>query len=135
MNPTQTIPRPTESELEILSILWEKGEASVAEVHQSLCTYKQTGYTTSLKLLQLMFFKGLVARKEVGRKHIYWATADQSSLSKIYTERLIAFLHNGSPARLAIEALDSPLYSFTKEELLQLQKAINEKLEKQSSNT
>ena len=132
MKPTQTIPKPTESELEILSILWEKGEASVADVHTALCAYKKTGYTTSLKLLQLMFFKGLVARKEIGRKHIYWATADQSSLSKIYTDRLIAFLHNGSPTRLAMEALASTKFSYSKEELLQLQETINEKLAKQT---
>ena len=117
--------KPTESELEILSILWEKNEASVREVHQLLNFYKKTGYTTTLKLMQLMFFKGLISRKEVGRKHIYWSVIDRQALSRVLTDRLIGYLHNGSPVQLALDAINSTYYNNSHEELIQLAEKVS----------
>ena len=121
--------KPTESELEILSILWDKGEATVAEVHAALSLYKKTGYTTTLKLLQLMLFKGLVNRKEIGRKHSYWPTVDKNKLSLGLTEKLIGYLFDGSPAKLAMTALGSATFDCRKEDLQQLQEIVNKKLQ------
>jgi predicted transcriptional regulator len=114
-------PRPTEGEMEILSIIWEKGEASVKEIHEAIAAYKKTGYTTTLKLLQLMFDKGIVARKEIGRKHIYRSSVDKTLLEEKITDRLIGHLFEGSPAKMAIRALSSGLFTSSKTELLQLQ--------------
>ena len=126
-------PKPTESEFEILSILWEKKEATVREVHQQLNHYKQTGYTTTLKLLQLIFFKGLVSRKEIGRKHVYWSIIDRHALSRSLTDRLIGFLHNGSPTQLALEAMNSTYYNTTVEELRLLTEKVNELISKKNN--
>lgn len=126
-------PKPTESEFEILSILWEKKEASVREVHQQLNHYKITGYTTTLKLLQLMFFKGLVARKEIGRKHIYWSIIDRDALSRSLTDRLIGYLHNGSPSQLALEAMNSTHYKISIEELQLLAEKVSELISKKKN--
>lgn len=114
-------PRPTEGELEILSIIWEKGEASVKEIHESIAAYKKTGYTTTLKLLQLMFDKGIVARREIGRKHVYRSSLDKELLAQKMTDRLTGHLFEGSPAKLAFKALSSELFSSSRSELLQLQ--------------
>lgn len=118
-------PRPTEGEMEILSIIWEKEEASVKEIHEAIAAYKKTGYTTTLKLLQLMFDKGIVSRKEIGRKHIYRSSVDKSSLEEKITDRLIGHLFEGSPAKMAIRALSSGLFSSSRNDLLQLQELTN----------
>ncbi|MBM3158975.1 MAG: BlaI/MecI/CopY family transcriptional regulator [Bacteroidota bacterium] len=130
MPPPLNTGKPTESELEILSILWEKGEATVAEVHTSLSAYKKTGYTTTLKLLQLMLFKGLVTRKEIGRKHSYWPTIDKNSLSIGLTDRLVGYLFNGSPAQLAMTAIQSTTFECSQEDLLKLQQLVEKQLGK-----
>ena len=116
-------PRPTEGELEILSVLWEKGQATVREVHQQLSAYKKTGYTTTLKLLQLMFEKGIVSRVENDRKHIYRSVLDKNLLERQLADRFIAQVFEGSPVKLALRALESDYYKSNKEELqLLLQK-------------
>jgi BlaI family penicillinase repressor len=125
-------PRPTEGEMEILSIIWEKGEASVKEIHEAIATYKKTGYTTTLKLLQLMFDKGIVSRKEIGRKHIYRSSLDKTLLEEKITDRLIGHLFEGSPAKMAIRALSSGLFTSSKSELLQLQELTNLMLAQQN---
>lgn len=124
-------PRPTEGEMEILSIIWEKGEASVKEIHEAIAAYKKTGYTTTLKLLQLMFDKGIVARREIGRKHIYRSSLDKNALEEKVTDRLIGHLFEGSPAKMAIKALSSSLFTSTKTDLLRLQEITNAMLAKQ----
>lgn len=116
--------------MEILSIIWEKGEASVKEIHEAIAAYKKTGYTTTLKLLQLMFEKGIVARKEIGRKHLYRSSVNKDSLAEKMTDKLIGHLFEGSPAKLAIKALSSGLFSSSKLDLLQLQELTNSMLAK-----
>lgn len=123
--------RPTEGELEILSIIWEKGEASVKDIHEAIASYKKTGYTTTLKLLQLMFEKGIVARREIGRKHIYRSSVDKNALEEKVIDRLIGHLFEGSPAKMAIKALSTSLFISTKADLLRLQEITNAMLAKQ----
>ncbi len=121
---SRKILKPTEGELEILSVLWELEGASVKEVHQKLSAYKQTGYTTTLKLLQLMFDKGMVTRIEEGRKHIYRSSIDLVLLREQQTNRLIGHLFEGSPALLALQALRSSLYRSSVEEVAELKKMV-----------
>jgi len=71
------LPKPTEGELELLRVLWIKGAATVRELHESVSHERALGYTTVLKLLQIMTEKGLVQRTEAGRAHIYRTTASQ----------------------------------------------------------
>ena len=113
-------PKPTEGELEILSLLWEMEKASVKDVHQKLSAYKQTGYTTTLKLLQLMFDKGMVSRTESGRKHIYRPAIDRMALREQKINHLIGHLFDGSPAQLALQALQSSYYRSTDKEIAAL---------------
>jgi len=118
------IHKPTEGELEILSVLWEQEAASVKDVHQKLSAYKQTGYTTTLKLLQLMFEKGMVTRTETGRKHIYRSSIDRDALREQLTNRLIGHLFEGSSVRLALQALRSSYYRANPQELSELKKIV-----------
>jgi len=117
-NPIKT----TEGELEILSVLWELQNASVKDVHQKLSAYKQTGYTTTLKLLQLMFEKGMVKRSESGRKHIYRSAIDRGSLREQKLNHLIGHLFDGSPAQLALQALQTSYYRSSEAEISELKK-------------
>jgi len=96
------LPRPTDSELAILRVLWERGPSTVREVHEAL---PDSGYTTVLKMLQIMTDKGLVVRDESERAHVY-----ASSISEQRTQRqLIADLMDrafgGSPTKLVMQAL------------------------------
>lgn len=116
--------KPTEGELEILSVLWELERASVKEVHQKLSAYKQTGYTTTLKLLQLMFEKEMVTRIETGRKHIYQSSVDRNALREQQTNRLIGHLFEGSPVQLALQALNSSYYRASASEISELKKIV-----------
>jgi len=74
--------KPTDSELEILQVLWEKGNATVRDVHEELVQVKDCGYTTTLKLMQIMFEKGLVLRDDSNRTHIYQANVSRETTQK-----------------------------------------------------
>ena len=74
--------KPTEGELEILQVLWEKENATVREVHEALSETKECGYTTTLKLMQIMFEKGLVLRDDSSRTHIYRANVSREKTQK-----------------------------------------------------
>jgi predicted transcriptional regulator len=83
-NTANTLPRPTESELELLRILWDKQPATVREIFDALNQERSSGYTTVLKLLQIMTAKGLVVRDEANRAHVYRSTISQDAMqSKI----------------------------------------------------
>ena len=100
-----SLPKPTEVELEILTSLWSRGEATVREVLEDVSQQRALGYTSVLKTIQIMTEKGLVQRTEAGKAHIYRATATQedtqSQLLLDLTQRLFA----GSAAQLAMHAL------------------------------
>ena len=98
-------PRPTEAELEILQVLWECGGCTVRDVHEVLHRRDATGYTTALKLLQIMHGKGLVLRDESNRAHVYRAAVPKSQVQRRLLSDLARRVFDGSPSKLALEAL------------------------------
>jgi len=99
--------KPTESELEILQILWKHDTCTVREVNEELSKIKGTeiGYTTTLKLMQLMHEKGLVERDASNRTHIYKALLNQKKTQKSLVNKLINSAFNGSASQLVMQAL------------------------------
>jgi predicted transcriptional regulator len=96
---------PTDSELGILRVLWERGPSTVREVHEAL--QDGSGYTTILKLMQIMTEKGLVVRDESQRAHVYSARATQQKTQRQLVTDLVERAFGGSPAQLAMQALSS----------------------------
>ena len=117
--------KPTESELEILQILWERGQATVREVHEELSKTKEAGYTTTLKLMQIMHEKGLVYRDESMRTHIYQAAVNKEKTQKHLLNKMIDSLFGGSSTQLVLQALGNGNQKLSDEELEQLQTLIN----------
>jgi len=105
MNAGNTIPRPTEAELELLRILWEKEPATVREIYDALNQERPSGYTTVLKMLQIMTAKGLVVRDEANRAHVYRAAIGQDAMQSKILRDLSVRLFSGSAAQLALHAL------------------------------
>jgi len=97
---------PTESELEILQILWEKGEATVRDIHDVLEKVKDTGYTTTLKLMQIMTEKGLLERETSTRTHVYKPLLSREKTQESFLNKMLNGLFKGSEARLVLGALD-----------------------------
>ena len=117
--------KPTESELEILQILWEKGLATVREVHEQLAKTKDAGYTTTLKLMQIMHDKGLVKRDESMRTHVYQAAVNKEKTQKHLLNKMIDSLFGGSSTQLVLQALGSGDQNVSTEELDKIQELIN----------
>jgi len=103
----EKIPRPTDAELAILSVLWERGPSTVREVHDALSTTQETGYTTVLKLLQIMTDKGLVVRDESQRAHVYTSRYGEQRTQRQLLGDLIDRAFRGSPAQLVMQALSA----------------------------
>jgi predicted transcriptional regulator len=97
--------RPTESELAILQILWDDGSASVREINDRMNRTKEVGYTTTLKLLQIMTEKGLVSRVKEGRNHIYTAAVEQQKAQQQLLDKLLTNVFGGSAKKLVLQAL------------------------------
>ena len=98
-------PRPTKAELEILRVLWQRGPSSVREVQQTLSRSPAAGYTTVLKLLQIMARKGLVARDERERTHVYRAALAQEQTQRQLVTDLLERAFDGSASQLILQAL------------------------------
>ena len=105
MGKNELIIKPTESELEILQVLWQEGEATVRKVHETLSSFKDAGYTTTLKLMQIMIDKGLVARDDSSKTHIYHALASREKMQQQYLGKMMSSLFDGSPSQLMMQAL------------------------------
>ena len=101
------IPRPTDAELAILAVLWQRGPSTVREVHDALSSTHDTGYTTVLKLLQIMTDKGLVDRDESARAHIYETRYSEQRTQRQLLGDLIDRAFRGSPAQLVMQALSA----------------------------
>lgn len=99
-------PRPTNGELAILSVLWEAGPSTVREVLDRMAD-KATGYTTVLKLLQIMTEKGLVQRDETARSHVYTAVGPERDVKRRLVTDLLDRAFSGSAAKLVMHALES----------------------------
>lgn len=98
-------PRPTDAELEILKVLWQRGPSTVREVHDVLNATRPTGYTTVLKLMQIMSEKGLVSRDEEQRAHVYEARLAQEQTERQMVGDLLERVFDGSASKLVMQAL------------------------------
>jgi len=111
--------KPTESELEILRVLWEKGPSTVREVHEILGQSKDAGYTTTLKLMQIMHEKGLLERDTSNKTHVYSAAVSQENTQRQLLDKMIDTVFNGSASQLVLQALGN--HKSSKEELEKIQ--------------
>ncbi len=118
--------KPTEKELEILQILWMKGPVAVKDVHEAMGGEDQNGYTTILKLLQIMHEKGLVSRQKSGKMHLYEAIVSKKDTRQFMLDKMIHTVFQGSAMELVMSALGNK--RSTKEELSEIKRYL-EKLE------
>jgi len=116
--------KPTASELEILRVLWERGPSTVREVHEALREKKDLGYTTVLKLLQIMTAKGTVRRNEEQRAHVYEACHPATETKRQLVGDVLQRVFEGSASELMIHALEGRRTS--KEELDELRRLLDE---------
>ena len=116
--------KPTDSELEILNILWEKGPSTVRQVHEVLEQNKEAGYTTTLKLMQIMHEKQLLTRNETAKSHIYTPNVSQEKTQGQFLKKVIDNVFNGSASQLVMQALGN--YKTNSEELEEIKKYLDE---------
>ncbi|HZB13863.1 MAG TPA: BlaI/MecI/CopY family transcriptional regulator [Chryseolinea sp.] len=121
-----SLPKATEKELEILQIVWKKGSTSVKDVHEALGGDELNGYTTILKLMQIMHEKGLLTRQKSGKLHLYEAVPTLEKTQQQLLDRMIDTIFQGSASRLVMSALGNK--KSTKEELREIKEYL-EKLE------
>lgn len=123
-HPNSSIPRPTEAELDILRVLWDRSACTVREVHERLYGDGGAGYTTVLKLMQIMHAKGLVTRDDAQRAHVYRAAVSRQRTQKRFLSEMVTRLFNGSPSQLVLHALgEAPRAS--KAELKQIRELLD----------
>ncbi len=116
-------PKPTDGELEILAVLWDRGPSTVREVQETLSKDKQVGYTTALKLMQIMYEKGLLIRDESHRTHVYRTKARKETTQRQLIGDLMTRAFAGSPEQLVLQALSAKRAS--KEELAEISSLIS----------
>lgn len=116
--------RPTESELEILQILWEKGPATVREVHEVIESNRDVGYTTTLKIMQIMTDKGLLKRDTSQRSHLYSPAFEREDIEGDMLNKMIQSLFSGSASRMVIGALSQK--NLTEEEISEIRDYLNQ---------
>jgi predicted transcriptional regulator len=97
--------KPTESELEILQVIWKNGQCSVRDVHEELAKNKDAGYTTTLKLMQIMHDKGMVERDTTSKTHLYKALVSREQAQQTAIDKIISTVFKGSTSDLVIQAL------------------------------
>jgi len=117
---------PTKSELEILQVLWENGPSTVREVNNELLKQKDVNYTTTLKLMQIMADKGILARDESQMKHIYSVAEDEQKTKEHLLDKFVDSMYKGSASKLVMQLLGNK--NTSKEELQEI-KDILKKLE------
>ena len=116
--------KPTESELEILQVLWNEQQATVRQVHEELSKTKESGYTTTLKLMKIMHEKGLVTRNDSSKTHIYQPAISREITQQQFVNKMINTLFAGSSANLVMQALGG--HNTSSEELEKIQDLINQ---------
>ena len=116
--------KPTAAELEILQVLWSRGPSTVRDVHDQLNAAKPTGYTTVLKLMQIMAEKGLVNRDEKQRAHVYSADVPREQTQTQLVRDMVDKVFGGSASRLVMHALSTRRASA--EELAEIRRTIDE---------
>ena len=125
----RTHPRPTDAEIAILRVLWTRGPSTVRQVHDALAGTRDTGYTTTLKLMQIMADKGLVKRNETARTHVYSAVAGEAQTQQQLVKDLVNRVFGGSAAALVLRALSDET---SDAELKEIRKLIDDYREKRS---
>jgi BlaI family penicillinase repressor len=118
------LPRPTDSELAILRVLWRTGPATVRAVHDELSRAQETGYTTVLKMLQIMTEKGLVKRDESERSHVYQPACPEAEVQRQMVGHLLDRAFGGSAQKLVLQALSAKKASPA--ELAEIRKLLDE---------
>jgi len=113
--PMQQIPKPTAAELNILRVLWSLGPSTVRSVHEVLNAVETSGYTTALKMLQVMHQKGLVVRNDSQRAHVYSAAVSKLNTQREFLDDLVAKLFDGSTSQMVLEALGNAPKADSKE--------------------
>lgn len=116
--------KPTASELEILQILWERGPSTVREVHKTLGNKKPVGYTSVLKLMQIMTAKGMVRRNQEQRAHVYEAVQPAEKTKRQFALDVLQRVFDGSASELMMHALAG--HKGSKEEVEELRRLLNE---------
>jgi BlaI family penicillinase repressor len=96
---------PTKSELEILQVLWENGPSTVRDVNNELLKQKDVNYTTTLKLMQIMADKGILARDESQMKHIYSVAEDEQKTKEHLLDKFVDSMYKGSASKLVMQLL------------------------------
>ena len=124
-------PRPTDAELAILRILWERGASTVRQVHDALSRERQAAYTTALKMLQIMTEKGLVRRDDSDRTHIYQSRLTEEQTQRQLVRDLVDRAFGGSASKLVMQALSSR--RATPEELGEIRKLIESNREEREA--
>lgn len=119
----KAVAKPTEAELAILQVLWDRGPSTVRQVQEVVEKDRGTGYTTTLKLMQIMFEKGLLTRDDSERSHVYSAAASRSRTQKMIVSKMIDQLFEGSARQLVVQALSSR--KSTPEELAQIRELLD----------
>ncbi|MCB0572712.1 MAG: BlaI/MecI/CopY family transcriptional regulator [Phaeodactylibacter sp.] len=122
--------QPSDAELEILQVLWERGALSVREVHEALSQEKSVGYTTTLKQMQRMLDKGVLARTEEGKVHYYRAVVKEKPVKRSLVRRLMDTAFGGSAVGMALHLLGEEQPSA--EELKDLEKLIEQMKKEQN---
>src|ERR1700722_10572427 len=122
--PRTNLPRPTDAELQILGVLWAEGPCTVRDVHSTLEKERAIGYTTVLKLMQIMAEKGLVERDETERAHVYRARAPQEQTQRQLAGALLQRAFGGSATKLMMQALASKKAST--EEIAQMREMLEQ---------
>jgi predicted transcriptional regulator len=122
--PRVSAPRPTDAELAVLQVLWESGPCTVRQVHEALRARRGSGYTTTLKIMQIMLDKGLVRRDDAARTHIYLAAQPRQSTQRGLLRDLMDRAFGGSARRLVLEALSSRKVS--RQELAEVRRLLDQ---------
>lgn len=117
-------PRPTDAELAILQVLWQDGPSTVRQVHDRLSQARETGYTTTLKLMQIMADKGLVVRDESARTHVYRARRSRDETQRQLVSDLLDRAFGGSAAALVMQALSA--HPASPEELREIRRLLDQ---------
>jgi predicted transcriptional regulator len=126
----KNLPKPTDAEMEILQVLWKSGPSTVRQVNDELRKIKDVGYTTTLKIMQIMFEKGILERVQEGRPHIYSSVITESEVQEKILDRLLETTFGGSAKKLVMRVLGQNRSS--KEELEEIKRLID-KLESEQS--
>ncbi|MGE0378898.1 MAG: BlaI/MecI/CopY family transcriptional regulator [Planctomycetaceae bacterium] len=124
-------PKPTDAELGLLRVLWDRGPSTVREIHEALRRQKTTGYTTTLKILQRMTEKGLVRRDESKRSHVYEAVLQAEETQRRLVGDLVRLAFGGSREQLVVQALSDQ--KATPEELAEIRRVLDELEARQSA--